>query len=151
MTINVPLDDTDHAILRALQADGRRSYRDVAREVGVSEGTVRARVKKLEHFGALRVLAFVDPKQLGNAVLALMLLRAESAHQDAIIEAMASWPETTYVSSLIGRADVYAQIICRDNDALADVITRTRSLEGVIETETMLEIGVHKFSYGTAG
>ena len=77
MTMRIPLDGTDQAILRALQENGRRPYRDIAREIGVSEGTVRGRVRKLEHVGALRFLAFVDPMQLGHSVLALMLVRVE--------------------------------------------------------------------------
>ena len=150
MALEIPLDETDQAILRALQENGRRPYRDIAREVGVSEGTVRSRVRKLEHLGALRFLAFVDPMRLGNSVLALMLVRVEGASQTAIVDALASWSETTYVSSLAGRADIYAQIICADAEALGDLITRTRALPGVIETETMLELGVHKFTYSHA-
>ena len=131
----------------ALRENGRRAYRDIAREVGVSEGTVRSRVRKLEHLGALRFLAFVDPMRLGNSVLALMLVRVEGSSQSAIVDALTSWSETTYVSSLAGRADIYAQLICSDSDALGELITRTRALPGVIETETMLELGVHKFTY----
>ncbi|MGI9187006.1 MAG: Lrp/AsnC family transcriptional regulator [Gaiellales bacterium] len=147
MALEIPLDETDQAILRALQENGRRPYRDIAREVGISEGTVRSRVRKLEHLGALRFLAFVDPMRLGNSVLALMLVRVEGAAQTAIVDALSSWNETTYVSSLAGRADIYAQLICTDAEALGDLITRTRALPGVIETETMLELGVHKFTY----
>ena len=150
MTVQIPLDATDEAILRALRENGRRAYRDIAREIGVSEGTVRGRVRKLEHLGALRFLAFVDPMRLGNSVLALMLVRVEGANQDRIIEALAAWSETTYVSSLAGRADIYAQIICADAEALGDLIARARALPGVIETETMLELGVHKFTYSHA-
>ena len=40
-------DDTDRAILRELQEDGRRSFRAIARSVGVSEGTVRSRVRRI--------------------------------------------------------------------------------------------------------
>ena len=151
MAAQIPLDDTDEAILRALRGNGRRPYRDIAREVGVSEGTVRGRVRKLEHLGALRFLAFVDPMRLGNSVLALMLVRVEGAAQDQVVEALSGWRETTYVSSLAGRADVYAQLICADADALGEVITRTRALPGVLETETMIELGVHKFTYSHAG
>ena len=151
MTVRIPLDETDEAILRALQENGRRPYRDIAREIGVSEGTVRGRVRKLEHLGALRFLAFVDPMQLGNSVLALMLVRVEGKAQDAIVEALSSWSETTYVSTLAGRADIYAQLICADADALGDVIARTRALPGVIETETRLELGVHRFTCSHAG
>jgi Lrp/AsnC family transcriptional regulator for asnA, asnC and gidA len=150
VTVQIPLDATDEAILRALRENGRRAYRDIAREIGVSEGTVRGRVRKLEHLGALRFLAFVDPMRLGNSVLALMLVRVEGASQDRIIEALAAWSETTYVSSLAGRADIYAQIICADAEALGDLIARARALPGVIETETMLELGVHKFTYSHA-
>ncbi len=77
----MPLDATDERILEALQDDGRRSFRNIAREIGVSEGTVRTRVRRLEAAGALRFLAFVDPSQLGRRVLALVLVRVEAEHQ----------------------------------------------------------------------
>ncbi len=45
----------------------------------------------------------------------------------------------------------HAQIICADAEALGNILARARSLRGVIETETMLELEVHKFSYSHAG
>ena len=143
----VQFDELDERILEALQGDGRRSFRDIAREVAVSEGTVRARVRRLEAAGALRFLAFVDPSQLGRRMLALVLVRVGAEHQARVIDAATAWPETTYVSSLLGRADVYLQVICADNDALWSIVSRLRTLPGVLETETMLEMQVHKFAY----
>jgi Lrp/AsnC family transcriptional regulator for asnA, asnC and gidA len=142
-----PLDGTDERILEALQDDGRRSFRDIAREIGVSEGTVRTRVRRLEASGALRFLAFVDPSQLGDRMLALILVRVEAQHQARVIDAAIAWPETTYVSSLLGRADVYMQVICSGNDMLWAIVSRLRTLPGVLETETLLEMQVHKFAY----
>ena len=147
MAVQIPLDATDEAILRALQADGRRSYRSIAREVGVAEGTVRARVRKLEDLGALRVLAFVDPARLGNSVLALLALRVASVRREALIEELGAWREVTYLSSLIGRHDILLQVMCADNEELGRIIARTRGLEGVTEVEPMLELEVHKFTY----
>ncbi len=141
------LDTTDEAVLRSLQANGRRSFRDIAREIGVSEGTVRSRVRRLEEAGVLRVLAFVDPSRLGQRVLGLVLARVHPEHQARVLDAACAWPETTYVSSLIGRADLYMQVICADNEALRAIVNRLRALPGVLETETMLEIAVHKFAY----
>jgi predicted transcriptional regulator len=46
------LDDVDREIVRQLQQDGRRSYREMARSMDVSEGTVRWRVKRLQDTGA---------------------------------------------------------------------------------------------------
>ena len=141
------LDALDESILEALQLDGRRSFRDIARGVGVSEGTVRARVRRLQEAGILRVLAFVDPSRLGPRVLALLLVRVAAEHQQRVVDAATAWPETTYVSSLVGRVDVYMQVICADNETLWSVVRRLRSLPGVLETETMLEMQVHKFAY----
>jgi Lrp/AsnC family transcriptional regulator for asnA, asnC and gidA len=145
--VKISLDSVDRAILEGLQDDGRRSYRQIARDVGVSEGTVRTRVRRLEDAGVLRVIAFVDPSRLGNSVLALVFVRVSTAQHDAVVKALAELPEATYVSSLVGRADVYIQIICRDNEALWKLVSEIRSLSGVLETETMLEMAVHKFTY----
>ena len=50
------LDELYNAIVDKLQQDGRRSFRAIARSVGVSEGTVRTRVRRIEDAGALRIL-----------------------------------------------------------------------------------------------
>jgi Lrp/AsnC family transcriptional regulator for asnA, asnC and gidA len=46
----IELDDTDNAIIELLRADGRLPYRAIARELGVTESTVRARVRRLEEW-----------------------------------------------------------------------------------------------------
>ena len=51
------------------------------------------------------------------------------------------------LARLLGRADVYMQVICADNDMLWAIVSRLRALPGVLETETMLEMQVHKFAY----
>jgi Lrp/AsnC family transcriptional regulator for asnA, asnC and gidA len=146
------LDDTDHAILRELQEDGRRPYREIARNVGVSERTIRARVRAMHDAGVLRIVAFVDPAKVGHSVLALVFLRVTIDAHDKLVEELASWNEVSYVSSLMGHMDICLQVICRDNDGLWDLVNhRLRGLEGVLETETMLEMRVHKFRYASEG
>ncbi len=144
------LDDLDRRILVELQEDGRRSFRDIARQLGVSERTIRSRVKRMQDTKVLRILAFADPFQLGHEVLAFVLLRVEPKEHARIVETLASWPEVTYVSTLMGRADIYLQLICEDTEDLWHVVTqRIRALAGVQETETMIEMKVEKFSYAT--
>lgn len=141
-------DDLDRQILVELQQDGRRPFREIGRRLGVSERTVRLRVKRLQDEGALRILAFIDPHALGTHVLAALLVRVESRHHDDVVGALASWPEVSYVSSLLGEADVYAQVICHDNDALWKLVAgRLRTLDGVEDVQVHLEMAVHKFSY----
>ncbi len=146
------LDDLDRAIIRSLQDDGRRPFREIARRLAVSERTIRTRTRRLQESGTLRILAFADPERVGRSILALILLRVQALKQDAIIESIVALPEVSYVSSLIGRADIYIQIICRDNEHLWELVnSHIRSLDGVIETETMMEMKVHKFIYHLTG
>jgi Lrp/AsnC family transcriptional regulator for asnA, asnC and gidA len=142
------IDDLDRNIVAELQEDGRRPFREIARHLGVSERTIRNRTKHLQDAGILRILAFADPYKVGHSVLALVLLRVEALAHDQLVDAITAYPEVTYVSSLIGRADIYVQVICRDNEHLWELVNkRLRRLEGVIETETMMEMKVHKFIY----
>lgn len=142
------LDKVDWTILRELQEDGRRSFREIGRNLALSERTVRTRVHRMRENGTLRILAFADPVRLGHSTLAMILVRVEANALDRIIETVTAWPEVSYVSSLLGRPDLYVQVICRAPDELWDLVTRRLGgTPGVLETETMLEIKVHKFSY----
>lgn len=147
----IALDATDEAILAELQHDGRTAYREIARAVAVSEGTVRARVRRLRDAGVLQILAFVDPSRVGDSVLALVLARVDAVEHEAVAGTVAAWPEVTYVSSLIGRTDLYLQVIAADNRALWEVVGRLRALTGVRDTETSIEMQVHKFAYRDIG
>jgi Lrp/AsnC family transcriptional regulator for asnA, asnC and gidA len=145
---NIVVDDLDSEIIRHLQEDGRRSYREIGRALGVSEGTIRWRVRRLMDAQVLRVVAIADPFRLGYRVLAFMLLRLAPGTQQRVIDELTSWPEVTYVSSCTGRVDVYIQVVCRDHDHLFELLSeRIPAMGGVNETETFMELKMHKISY----
>lgn len=146
------LDQLEDAIVRHLQQDGRKPFREIARAVGVSEATVRARYHRLEERGVLRIVAVADPFRMGFRVLAFVLLSVDPGHQVAVIEALASWPEVTYVSSCTGRADLYIQVVCRSHEDLWELLSeRIPALVGVRATETFMELKMHKVAYRYGG
>jgi Lrp/AsnC family transcriptional regulator for asnA, asnC and gidA len=59
------LDDVSKLIIEQLQLDGRRSYSEIGKAVGLSEAAVRQRVQKLTESGVMQVVAVTDPMQLG--------------------------------------------------------------------------------------
>jgi Lrp/AsnC family leucine-responsive transcriptional regulator len=82
MTAGSPFeaDRTDRAILAALQADGRRSMAELARDVRMSASAVAERVRRLEAAGVIRgYRAVVDPEALGYGILAHLRLRYPSS------------------------------------------------------------------------
>jgi Lrp/AsnC family transcriptional regulator for asnA, asnC and gidA len=145
---NQRLDEVDQEIVRQLQQDGRRSYREMARSLDVSEGTVRWRVKRLQDTGALRIAAIADPFRLGYMVLASMFLKVSPHELEHVIDVLVQWQEVVYVSSCTGRVDVYIQVVCRSHEDLWELVARRiPAIGGVIETETLMELKVHKLQY----
>ena len=59
------LDAVSKAIIEQLQTDGRRSYAEIGKAVGLSEAAVRQRVQKLTEAGVMQIVAVTDPLQLG--------------------------------------------------------------------------------------
>lgn len=142
------LDALDRAIISQLQIDGRRPFAAIARDVGVTEGTVRFRVARLQDEGILHIVAFANPFPLGFAMQASVLLRTTPSAHDAVAETIASWPEVMYVSSCAGSADLYMHIICRDHDEMWRLLgDRLGSVDGVLSSETLMELHVHKTRY----
>jgi Lrp/AsnC family transcriptional regulator, regulator for asnA, asnC and gidA len=142
------VDEVDRGIVAELHEDGRRPFREIARNLGVDERTVRTRVRRMQDAGHLRFIAFIDPRQISPSVLAMVLLRVDAEAHDRIVETLVSWPEVAYISTLMGRADIYLQLVCQNNEDLWQLVSkRLRGLDGVLETETMTEMAIHKFRY----
>jgi Lrp/AsnC family transcriptional regulator for asnA, asnC and gidA len=145
------LDTLDRAILAALQVDGRRAFRVIARDLDVSEGTVRTRVRRLEESGVLRILAFVDPLRLGDALIAIINIHVASARHEAVATELSGWDEVSYVSSVLGSYDMSVQVMTSAVAELWELARRIESLEGVTGTESLIEMKVHKFKYLAPG
>ncbi|MDQ8702594.1 Lrp/AsnC family transcriptional regulator [Streptomyces sp. LHD-70] len=139
------LDDLDRAIIAELEQDGRRAFREIARSLDVSEGTVRSRFRRLEESGVLKITAFADPGRFSQGRLAQIFLRVAPDHHDAVVAALCACVEISYVSTTLGRADVFAQVLVADDRDLWEFLhRRVRPLEGVTDVESVLEVAVHK-------
>ena len=144
---NRPLDETDRAIIGLLQHDGRMPYREIARKLGVAEGTIRLRANRLMRSGALTIVAIADPFRLGYRVLAFSLLNVLPDRQRPVIDALTSWDEITYVSSCTGRADLYAQLVCRDHDHLWELLYEDARSGRHYLLGAFMELKMHNVSY----
>lgn len=141
------LDDLDAAIFAQLQRDARRSYRGIAQELGVPEGTVRFRVNRLVRDGVVHLTAIIHPQRLGG-ILATLLVRVELPHRQAAIEELRGWPEIMYLSACTGRADLMLQVVTGGLAELNEVLNeRLRRIDGIIEVGTLIELEVVKAHY----
>jgi Lrp/AsnC family transcriptional regulator, regulator for asnA, asnC and gidA len=139
------LDDLDRAIISELQEDGRRAFREISRSLGVSEGTVRGRVRRLEDAGILKIAAFVDPKESANSRLAIVLISVEPEARVELTEFLCSQQQVSYVSTLLGSADIFAQLLVRDETSLWNFVqTQLRSRPGVKNVDFWFEVELNK-------
>ena len=144
------LDEIDRKIIESLQADGRRAFTALARETGVSEAAVRARVRRLKDKGVIEVVAVTNPLMVGFDVMAMVGIQANS-NLEQIADAVSEWDETSYVVILSGSFDLMVEVVCADNHHLLRLVQRIREVPGVKATETFMYLDLHKqtFSWGT--
>ena len=145
------LDDVGKAIMRELQADGRRSYTAIATAVGLSEAAARQRVKAMLDSGSVQIVAVTDPLTLGFGVMATIGVTVVGDSR-AVAEALSAIEEVDYCVLTSGRYDLQLELVCRDNEHLLSVLNdHIRTVPGVHETESSICLRVHKqtYDYGT--
>jgi Lrp/AsnC family transcriptional regulator for asnA, asnC and gidA len=140
------LDAVDRALIEALQQDGRRPFRRIASEVGVSEATIRARYQLLCADEILQVTAVTNPLGVGFGAMAMVGIRT-CGSPGAIAETIASWHEAGYVVVTAGQFDVLVELVCADSRHLLELTDRIRSLDDVVSTESFLYLELRKQLY----
>jgi Lrp/AsnC family transcriptional regulator for asnA, asnC and gidA len=144
------LDSVSKAIIEQLQQDGRRSYAEIGKAVGLSEAAVRQRVQKLQESGVMQVVAVTDPLQLGFTRQAMMGIRIDG-DASQVAEAIGAIPAADYVVLTAGTYDLLAEVVCEDDDDLIELGSRIRALDGVRSVETLVYLKLHKqlYNWGT--
>src|SRR5690606_20469688 len=110
MTENA-IDALDRQIITALSRDGRLPYREIARGIGVSEGTIRSRMARLQEEGLIRVTVVGSPLVLGFDVVAVVMIRVKPGHTRETAEILARLPNVRFVGTSFGSADITIQTL----------------------------------------
>jgi Lrp/AsnC family transcriptional regulator, leucine-responsive regulatory protein len=134
------LDDVDRRLLALLAADGRRSYADLAHEVGLSAPSVYARVKKLEDRGVIKQYTIAtSPEQLGYGIAALVAVRQQPGfHWERLEAAFHGMPAVEACYSVTGDDSYVLLVRVADAPSLEDMLREIGCVDGVASTRTML-------------
>lgn len=139
------VDEVDMAIIRKLQADGRRPYAEIAAELGLSPSTVQQRANRLIDSKLLQITAVTDPMTLGISVMAMVAIKADGTMLREAAAEIAKFSEVGYVAICTGPYDILIEVACKDNDHLLDFISdKLAEVEGVREIETFLYLRIVK-------
>ncbi len=144
------VDAVDETIIALLEEDGRRSYGEIGRSVGLSEAAARQRVNRLRESGLMRIVAITDPLRLGRAVVATVGIRV-AGDPRAVAARLAREDAIEWVVITAGSFDLLVEIVCRsESDLLATISEKIRSDAEVRETETFMHLQTEKnvFAWG---
>jgi len=147
----IQLDDVSKAIIEQLQTDGRRSYAEIGKAVGLSEAAVRQRVQKLTDSGVMQVVAVTDPMQLGFYRQAMIGIRV-SGDTTVVADELGQLDAVDYVVLTAGSFDILAEVVCENDADLIELLNKKiRAIEGVLSTETFVYLKLHKqlYNWGT--
>jgi Lrp/AsnC family transcriptional regulator for asnA, asnC and gidA len=139
------------AIVEQLQQDGRRSYADIGKHVGLSEAAVRQRVQRLTETGVMQIVAVTDPMQLGFYRQAMIGIRVSGDVRE-IADRLAALPAIDYVVLTAGTFDLLVEVVCENDDDLIELLNaEIRTLPGVVSTDTFVYLKLRKqfYNWGT--
>jgi DNA-binding Lrp family transcriptional regulator len=145
----IPLDDLDESIIKAVLTDGRQSNREIARQLGVSDGTVRVRLKRMHEADLMRISGQLDPYLTGTiGAWAFIGLQVSGSSSRRVIEQLAAMPEVLILSQVTGQHALLMLVVGSHRSALEDIILRRiRGLPGVRAAETVEIVRTVKFDF----
>lgn len=142
------LDSVDRQIIQAFRFGGRLTNAQVARELGISEGTVRRRIELLVKAGVLNFVAVTDPRKIGLMVDTLIGISTDVDKMHEVAEELAEMPEIRYVGVAMGAFDIWVGALFPTVDDWMDFrSTRLAQIKGIRRTETFQITKVLKRTY----
>ena len=145
------MDELDLRIIGLLQMDGRTSNSDLARELGVSEGTIRRRLWRLVQEDVIRITAIPNIEKMGYAATALVGVQTRPGKADDVAEALARLEEVHYAAVTTGAFDVFLWVGLESAQRLGDFLhTKVALVEGVQRKETFVNLAIKKRTYGVS-
>lgn len=137
------LDALDERLILLLERDGRMSYADLGSEVGLTPGGARARVKRLQERGVIRVIGVTSPQAVGLGSIASLQIEV-AGDIDAVADRISRFEGVRYLVLGSGRFSLLVEVYATSPGELFTLINRQiREVPGVTHIETFLYESVH--------
>jgi len=148
---SIQLDDLDRRIIDVLTVDARVSNRQIAARLGVTEGTIRGRIRRMEEGGSIRLTAITNIEYFGDAKVVLIGVQAQHSELKALCQQISEMPEIGCVIMMLGRFDILAiGLFSRLEDVVEVANNRILALPGVRHVETSIAVKTLKYDYRVA-
>jgi len=145
-------DDLNERILDELLKNSRRSYNQLADQIGISTGTILKRIKDIESKGIIqRYSAILDNKKRGYEITAIVEVSAAKGRLTEMENSIAKLPSICAVYDTTGTADAILIGKFKHTDELSGFIKQLLSLPSVERTSTHLLLNTIKEDFRLLG
>ncbi len=147
------LDKMDCRLIRLLQKDGRMSNIAIAQELGISEYTVRNRMKRLLDDETIKIVAVSSPISLGFEISGNLKIKIDLKKTDKVVEKLKKIDSVIWVALTSGGTDIDVDFVTRSLKEFQDLIFKKISkIDGILSMETSLlvDLAKNKYDIGTA-
>ncbi|MED1914611.1 Lrp/AsnC family transcriptional regulator [Bacillus thuringiensis] len=142
------LDDIDYGIIRALQANARLPFTQIAKDLGVTEKTIRMRVQQLQDEGALSLVGIVNPVKAGFHVQAMIQVAVDAEKLDDVVSALTDTVEIRLIVLTSGEYQLFTQVLVTSNEELSQfLIKKLHKIPGISKTNVINELKILKSKY----
>ncbi len=134
----VELDNLNRQLLTHLQ-DGRKSFKKIADALGVSENTIKARIKRMETAGVLKISAFVDPDQIEGTQHVYIGMSLTKCDYGDVAKKISNIPHVMSVAIVTGRYDLILSVLLGQKHNLLEFISqRLNPVDEIERLETFI-------------
>ncbi len=139
------IDRLDRELILELQKSGRQSYIDLAKLLGVSETTIRSRVKHLLNKGIIKITAIPDLEALGYRFIGIVGIQVRLADLRAVADQLTRHANICYLANVTGRFDFIAIVVTKSSSEFADFVENVISaIPSISRTETFVNLRIYK-------
>lgn len=142
------IDDIDYKLISLLRRDGRMSTRDLATALGLTEATVRTRLRRLEETQTMRVVAMTDYRVAGFNLIASIGVQVKGRAAAEVAADIARLPRVLDVQIVIGASDIEISVAAGERDELAQLLHEVAQIPGVGRLNAGMALDVFKLQWG---
>jgi len=137
----VEMDEINKKIIDMLIKDSRRPYREIAEELGVTESTVRKRVKKLVEDKVIeRFTLALNPEKSGRSVIAYVTAYPQNQREREVEELVKELPEVVEAYSMSGKCGVNMKVEVKDLQSLNRFLEKLQNEPAITALESCIAL-----------
>ncbi len=126
------LDKIDFDIVNSLMEDGRKSFRQISREIGISTPTIEIRFTRLKELGIIKdIQPIFDFEKFKGVTFSIIYIKTEPTESDNVIKELVSFAEVTNLYMATGEHNLIAMVMLYDQSQLEDIRQKISGIKGI--------------------